>query len=219
MKLPFKFRTSHLAIAGLVIATSVIIVVTRNQDHTLGKAQTNQQSTTQTNKTNATDGSHKASTDTPGSSDSKQQNTASSDAKADAAPKPESLACDALTAEAAKRILGKQATSTKANDMSDLATTNTTLSSCAYMDGTTRLQVTVRTPNGNLGVSKNATVFGSDRPANAAKVDGLGQSAFWDPDTHRLNILHSNIWYIVDLGENSTQAAAETAASQLAVKL
>lgn len=222
MKLPFGLRISHLVITGLLIATTGIILATRDSSNTVGQVQTDQQASAQADKAPSTDtGSNTATSDKSTSADQKQNSKSSTEkSQSNNTNKTASPACAALTADVAKRILGQQAASVETKDMSAIKTANTNLSSCAYTNGTaTRIQVTVRTPSDNLGVSKNATVFGSDRPAQAVTVTGYGQAAFWDPDTHRLNILQSNIWYIVELGETATQATTETAASQLAVKL
>lgn len=223
MKLPFKLRISHLIIAGLLLATTTIILLTRDdQNHDAGQVQTNQQASAQTDTAQSDDTDTDAADNNKSASANQQQsnNKSADKSQPNGTNKTASPACAALTIDAARRILGQQAANSPTTSMADLNTASTSVSSCAYTNGTaTRIQVTVRTPNDSLGVSKNATVFGSGRPAKAVSVDGFGQAAFWDPDTHRLNILQSNIWYIIELGETATQASTETAASQLAVKL
>jgi hypothetical protein len=106
-------------------------------------------------------------------------------------------ACKSFTPAIAKEVLSGNATSTTPSDTTALQASNTQLSSCAYTADSNTLQLTIRDAQGSLGTSENATRFGSGRPSGVTTVDGYGQSAYWDPATHQLNVLKENDWYIL----------------------
>lgn len=133
-------------------------------------------------------------------------------------PTPAGLACQLLTRSVAQQVLGSNATTSPSGDISSLASNDTTLSVCSYASNTSGVQLIVRIPTDSLGVSKNATMFGSAKPQNATTLQGYGQSAYWDNDKHQLNVLDHNNWYII-ARSTGTQADAEAVAKALAGKL
>lgn len=127
-------------------------------------------------------------------------------------------ACQLLTQAIAQQVLGPDTTTSPPADTSALRTSDTSVSACAYTSKTGSMQLVVRTPDGSLGVSKNATLFGSAKPQNTTAVQGYGQSAYWDNDKHQLDILGNNNWYVITRS-TGTQADAEAVAKLLAGKL
>jgi hypothetical protein len=109
-------------------------------------------------------------------------------------------------------MIDTNATYAPATDSSTPQTSDTSLSTCGYASGEATIQLSVRAAKNSLGASENATAFGSERPASATPVSGYGQSAYWDPDVHTLNILGSNTWYIVR-SSSGTQQRAEAVAT------
>lgn len=141
---------------------------------------------------------------TPNSSASAATSTGQTDDASTTGP-----ACELLTPDDAQQVLGPDAETSLPNDTSAFQTSHTTVSACAYSNSTGTVQLTVRTPSDSLGASKNATVFGSDKPRGATSVDGYGQAAYWDGDKHQLDVLGSNTWYIIS---RSTGTKADTVA-------
>lgn len=127
---------------------------------------------------------------------------------------PVAPACKLLSSVVAKQVLGVDVKISVANGSIVPETANTTVSACAYSGVTDTVQLAVREPKDSLGVSENAVIFGSERPAGVTSVKGYGQSAYWSPDSKHLNILGSNKWYIIT-SSAGTQAAAEAVAKVL----
>ena len=125
-----------------------------------------------------------------------------------------SNACKLLTLNTAKQVIGPGAQSVIASDTTSYQANDTSLTSCAYADGNNTAQLVIRTASGSLGSSENATEFGSGRPSSAVTIKGLGQSAYWDPVQHTLNVLGNNNWYIITRNTN-TQADTEKLANLL----
>ena len=127
-------------------------------------------------------------------------------------------ACQLLTRAIAQQVLGPDTAVSLPGDTSSLRTSDTTVSACAYASHAGSVQLIVRTPTGSLGVSKNATVFGSAKPQNTTALQGYGQSAYWDNDKHQLNILGNNNWYIITRStgaQDDAQAVARLLAGNL----
>jgi hypothetical protein len=124
-------------------------------------------------------------------------------------------ACTLLTESLAEQIIGTDAQTSTSSDTSATPANNTTITSCAYAGSKGIVQLTVRASNSELGTSENDTEFGSNKPRDAMNVQDYGQSAFWDPGTHELNILGNNNWYIITRSTNS-QADTESVAKLLA---
>lgn len=165
-----------------------------------------------------TSAAHAAAPHTPTQHAATPSSTAQQPAAHTTNTAPAGLACQLLTRSIAQQILGPDVSSSPAGNISSLASSDTTLSVCSYASNTSGVQLIVRTPTDSLGVSKNATMFGSAKPQNATTLQGYGQSAYWDNDKHQLNILSHNNWYII-ARSTGTQADAEAVAKVLAGKL
>ena len=105
-------------------------------------------------------------------------------------------ACSVLTAQIAAAILGSDAKPSAAT-VAPSQTTDVTTNSCAYAGAAGQLGLVAHFARTSLGQSKNDLIFGSERPATAVSISGVGQSAFWDPSSSQLNVLSSNNWYII----------------------
>jgi hypothetical protein len=123
-------------------------------------------------------------------------------------------ACAALPLSGAQNILGSSAQPATPIDLGVSPAANTELTSCAYAADGHTAQLTLRSAKGSLGASQNATVFGSEKPADITDVQGYGQSAYWNPSTGHFAILSHNDWYTI-VTSQGTQASAEAAAKQV----
>ncbi|HSX15833.1 MAG TPA: hypothetical protein VLF40_03520 [Candidatus Saccharimonadales bacterium] len=179
---------------GTIIA---VIVVTTAGFSSLAFMRGKPAATTAAHKAAKTTAKSPSGTITP-APDSKPSNTSSSTKTTADIKKPaENAACKLLTTAIAQQLLGADAKPADAGNVGNLQTSATTVATCTYTSDSGALQLTLRTPKNSLGVSENATVFGSERPSGATTVTGYGQSAFWDPDEHRLNVLGHNTWHII----------------------
>lgn len=120
-------------------------------------------------------------------------------------------ACDILTEETAKTILGQSIIKADPSNSADASSDDIVVSQCSYSEttGTDALtpqtQKTVnllaRRPKTDKGKQANSAVFVSGAmPRNATEVEGYGNSAFWNPEFGQLNILKNDTWYIVEFG-------------------
>ena len=154
-------------------------------------------------------------TSTPSNSASSPKSTAAANAPATASPAAEtSAACKLLTLTVAQQALGDGAKTSTPTNGAALKTADTSVSTCAYSGADGTVQLVIRTAKDSLGASENATVFGSEKPANAVALQGYGQTAYWSPSDQHLNILAHNNWYIITRS-TGTQADAEAIAKQL----
>lgn len=132
-------------------------------------------------------------------------------------------ACEIFTLESAKQILGEATTlspGTPPASSDDLKVSNCSYSNEASTVADMRVaSVLVRSPLTQDGVDSNKQAFNEQKPATAQSVDGYGQSAFWDTQTHQLNILQDNNWIIITYGgtnpTNNTLEDAKKVADKL----
>jgi hypothetical protein len=127
---------------------------------------------------------------------------------------PVTQACELFTLGNARQVLGPGTQSISPTDTTSYRSSGTTVSACAYANGDNTAQLIIRASTSPLGSSENATEFGSGRPTNAVTVEGFGQSAYWDPSQHILNVLGNNDWYIITRSTN-TQDDTEKVANLL----
>lgn len=119
-------------------------------------------------------------------------------------------ACDLLTLDKAKTLLGDTATLSEFNDPETgemIATSN-----CSYTNNETALptlrviHVSVRSALDKKGQESNITAFestnGSIPAAGDKEVTGYGEKAFWDTTVHRLAILKDNMWIRIGYGSS-----------------
>jgi len=140
-------------------------------------------------------------------------------------------ACDILTADIAKGILGD--TAERGNIQTTQATTkDVTVSDCVYtakIDPSGKISISnkkgvnvlVRAAISSDGAKTNKDQFDSLRPTGTQDVSGFGDSAYYSPEFGQLNILKSNNWYIVTNYSgtiNGTLEADKNLASKLVLK-
>ena len=116
-------------------------------------------------------------------------------------------ACSIFTLADAKILLGDTA---KGGELSPVTISKDMyISACAYkQDDGSNTPVTssksaalkVNFPKTAIGTTSNQNQFGTLKPVNTEKVDGYGQSAYWDSVHGQLNILKNNTWYVLSYG-------------------
>jgi len=120
-------------------------------------------------------------------------------------------ACQRYPLADAKRLLGQDAKAST-NPIYDSNGTNLYTSSCTYTEESLPGQqpgvkqsstLTMRQPQTDKGIQSNQGEFGRLKPVNSQVVDGYGDSAYWDPTHGELNILKSNIWYVLSIGPST----------------
>lgn len=115
-------------------------------------------------------------------------------------------ACDVLTQDIAKKVLGSSVAAADTNTTPPSESDDLVVSNCNYsIEGATlgdnrTVSLLVRSPKTSKGTESNQQAFGSLKPANAQDVSGYGESAFWNPDFGQFNVLKDNTWYIVSKG-------------------
>jgi len=132
-------------------------------------------------------------------------------------------ACKIFTLESAKQILGEATTLSPGT--SPASNDDLKVSNCSYNNEAPTVadmrtaSVLVRSPLTHTGSDDNKQAFGEQKPATAQSVAGYGQSAFWDTQTHQLNILQDNNWIIITHGgtnpANNTLEDAKKVADKL----
>lgn len=134
-------------------------------------------------------------------------------------------ACDVLTEQAAKQVLGDGAKKgdTQAGNASsdDVSVSNcvytykpvTTGSALQQVQSTQAAGVLVRSAKTSAGTESNKAVFTTQKPAGVEDVSGYGDMAFWNPKYGQLNILKGGNWYIVShyTGVSATKGTLEQA--------
>lgn len=128
-------------------------------------------------------------------------------------------ACDLLTLDEAKRLLGSN--TTEASNTTAVTGEDVSVDTCSYTNnGTTAeniriVTVMARSALTDLGMDSNNGAFekdGTANPPNAIAINGFGEKAFWDPITYQLAILDGNTWFsIVYGGTNPTKNTLDDA--------
>lgn len=140
-------------------------------------------------------------------------------------------ACDVLTAAVAKNILGDAAAK---GDLpgSQASTQDVSISSCVYtakidptaavrISNTKGASVLIRAAKTKAGADSNKSQFGANKPAGVQDVDGLGNTAFFNPQFGQLNVLKGGNWYILSSysgSANGTLESDKTLANSLELK-
>ena len=114
-------------------------------------------------------------------------------------------ACDVLTAEIAKSLLGSVAAAAPPVPVADsdavLVTTCVRANAVTGLDKTRSLSLLMRVAKSKVGATANESVFSSaSLPTGAQNVSGYGDHAFWNPAYGQLNILKNGNWYILSSG-------------------
>lgn len=128
-------------------------------------------------------------------------------------------ACDLLTLDEAKQLLGNNAT--EGSNTSAVTGEDVNVDTCSYTNnGTTATDIRIvsvmaRSALTEVGLDSNLGAFekdGTANPANAVVVSNIGDKAFWDPTTYQLAILKGNTWLsIVYGGTNPTKNTIDDA--------
>lgn len=119
-------------------------------------------------------------------------------------------ACDMMSAEDAKTVLGPEIEPADGSDAASASSDDIAVSRCVFAQkigaavtpaNQKQASLLVRTPRSDTGKQANRDVFtGSAKPANVEQVNGFGESAFWNPEFGQLNVLKNDAWYIVEAG-------------------
>ena len=129
-------------------------------------------------------------------------------------------ACDILTEEIAKNIIGD--TAERGNiETTQAATKDVTVSDCVYtakidpngkigISNKNGVNVLVRAAISSDGAKTNKDQFGDMRPTGVQNVSGLGDSAYYAPEYGQLNVLKGNNWYIVTSYSGAIKGTLET---------
>lgn len=120
-------------------------------------------------------------------------------------------ACDLLTLDEAKSLLGDQTINGVATN--PVQAGNLTISKCGYSDGLPDTEnavvaaVVVRSGINDAGIEQNKTDFATGKPATGVQdVKGVGDDAYFNAATGQLNILKESTWVIVSYGAGSSPA-------------
>lgn len=128
-------------------------------------------------------------------------------------------ACDLLTLDEAKQLLGNDAS--EGSNTSAVTSGDVSVDTCSYTNnGTTAANIRIvtvmaRSALTEVGLDSNIGAFekdGTANPAGATAISGYGDKAFWDPTTYQLAILKGNTWLsIVYGGTNPTKNTLDDA--------
>lgn len=138
-------------------------------------------------------------------------------------------ACDVLTNEVAKKVLGegveKGDTTAGTASSDDISVSNCVYTRKGVTTGSVKEQLAsietvgllVRAAKNKAGAESNKTPFSSAKPSGVQDVDGYGSQAYFNPATGQLNVLAGNNWYIIShyTGTSVTKATLAQA-SELA---
>ncbi|MEI6850775.1 MAG: hypothetical protein WCK26_02295 [Candidatus Saccharibacteria bacterium] len=116
-------------------------------------------------------------------------------------------ACDILTEIIAKQILGdaaeKSDTTNGQTSTDDVSVSNCTYTASIDPNAAVRISnkkgvgVLIRAAKTNAGIETNKTIFTTNKPAGVQDINGLGESAFFNPQFGQTNVLKGGNWYII----------------------
>ncbi len=160
----------------------------------------------------------------PGALDNKSKSSDS----VTVAPLSKVTACDILTEDIAKSILGAEVNQPDGS-IGDISTSDISITNCnfttkiastdtASLPKASGVSVLARVAKTQAGATENKDQF-KNRPSDVEDVPGIGDSAFYNPPFRQLNVLKGNNWFIVTYYVDTyTNASLETN-KQLAQKL
>jgi hypothetical protein len=115
-------------------------------------------------------------------------------------------ACEVLTADIAKTLLGS--VGDESAPAPDPGSAGVNVSSCVRantvvgFDKTRSVSLLMRVATSQTGAESNESVFTTGSlPTGAQQVDGYGDKAFWNPAFGQLNIFENGNWYILSSGQ------------------
>ena len=118
-------------------------------------------------------------------------------------------ACDLLTIEKAREMLGNRTLKSGVSD--PVQNENTATSKCGYTDGNPDTKnlvvaaIVVRSGINDKGVEQNRSEFTSGRPdVDVEIINELGDSAYYNQANGQLNVLDGRNWIIFSYGVGSS---------------
>lgn len=128
-------------------------------------------------------------------------------------------ACDVLTLDDAKRVLGSNAQPGDTTANTIVENSEMTLTSCSFLisDGAIPpnskvASLQARSAKTQIGATSNKSPFGpGGKPANVQDISNLGELAYWNPEFGQLSIFKNNNYYIIQVG-NPNKASERTVA-------
>lgn len=126
-------------------------------------------------------------------------------------------ACALLTLEEIKKVFPE-------NDMAQVGAvqnfqnSTTTTSDCRYsanpQDPAKAINVQIMVQTSNNEIAKNN--FISSKTQTAENIQGVGEQAYWDPATLKLNVLNNNRWIMISVGSTILNGKELVYAKQIA---
>lgn len=121
-------------------------------------------------------------------------------------------ACDLLSLNDAKKLLGEKAMNTNAQNPA--VANDTAVSRCGYADGNPDKEnmiiaaIIVRSGVNDKGVEQNKRDFSAGKPKQSVEtIKGIGDNAYFNQKNGQLNILDGRDWMIVSYGIGSAPEA------------
>ena len=133
-------------------------------------------------------------------------------------------ACSVLTMQDAISQLGdgaKKGDSTAGNAGSD----DLAVSNCIYYTTSTStsgyrsVSLLARAAKTKDGSTSNISQFKDLKPPAVKDVSGIGDAAFWNPDTGQLNVLVGDNWYIISNGSSRANERKQLDAVAIATRI
>lgn len=125
-------------------------------------------------------------------------------------------ACDLLTLDEAKSILGNEAAQGSKDE--PVQGEDVVVSNCVYTNNAVQVEniriatVMVRTGISDAGKESNIATFKGGTPSDTQPVVGIGEAAYYTPQAGQLSILKDGNWISVVLsGTDPTKASLEDA--------
>lgn len=122
-------------------------------------------------------------------------------------------ACDALSIDNAKAIIGGDAKIDETASKTDKDTNDISLTHCKYVSASGTVSVQSRSAKDQSGLDSNKMAFKlPTKPKGMKDIANLGELAYWDSRQGQLHILKNNNWYIIQVGSsNSTERTIDKA--------
>lgn len=144
----------------------------------------------------------------------KEKNTGKPDTQSNSIEYKSVAACDLLTLDDAKTLLGANAVQTLREGPD--SGINESISQCSYSNNESDLalmraiHISARSPLTRDGIDGNTSAFesanGSTPAAGDEVIEGYGDKALWDTSTHQLAILKDNTWLRISYGDSNQTA-------------
>ena len=137
-------------------------------------------------------------------------------------------ACDILTEDIAKEVIGNNIISTSTGS-NKVATNDIVVSSCNYTTSVTTdngsetpkvsgANLLIRIAKTSVGAESNKSEF-ITKDADVENVEGIGDDAFYNPSFRQLHVLKGNNWYIITAFKDAITNGSLDSNRKLAEKL